>query len=290
MEPTEDQSTPSPRHARVAEAVTDKSTSETGGETTETGGDSTESTKSQSPDDKVICSIRMNNQGLDLLMHGRLQEARCAFVEASNLYGEAVYYPSYDVDAREFASNWVCIRSVVNSIAHSDSIKNNLKHIFLYGLRVGDEIDDSSSDDSDDRDTSTMKCDSIDVLRTTRIDWAISYNLGLVTQFLGLVTTNVWGMTYRADSFDRYEKLAQDVVAWYDGVAPLDAAILMLALHNNQGSIYRQLDVGYQVETYWGRMRSIINASKSLREHSICQTFVHNLTYLMRQRQPAAAA
>lgn len=187
------------RRLQNAEVCTDKSTSETG-ETTETG-DSTEMTKSESPDDKVVSSIRMNNHGLDHLMHGRLQEARQAFMEAHLMHQQASYNPSYDADAREYQNKWVNVKSIVDSISSSDEMKRAINHIFMFGLRIGEDIDDSS-DDSDGQEE-REKSESIDVLSTTRIDWAITFNLGLVSQFLGIVTTDVWGMTHRADAFDR---------------------------------------------------------------------------------------
>jgi hypothetical protein len=252
------------RLQQAAEICTNKSTAETASD----------------EDIRWTCSIRMNNLGLDHLMHGRLLDARSAFFEADNLYRQAPHVLTYDADAREYQSNWINVESIVDSIATSDEMTSTMCHIFLFGLRIGHAIDDM--DDSSD--------ENIDVLCTTRIDWAISYNLGLVTQLLGITTTDIWGMTYRADSFDRYEQLMLDVVAWYDGLAPLDAAILMMALHNNQGSIYLQLKVDYQVTAHWGRMRSILNASRPLQEHSICKTFLQNLAILMKGQESAAAA
>jgi hypothetical protein len=234
----------------------------------------------------------MNNLGLDHLMQGRLHEAWGYFFEANNLQCQASYLPRYnDNDPLEYQSIWVNVQSIVDSIATSDEMKRAMRNIFLFGLRIGGDIDDSYDSDDQEKECTTRKCAKVDILRTTRIDWATSYNLGLVTQLLGLITTDVWGMTLRADAFDRYEKLKLDVVAEYDGIAPVDAALLMMALYNNQGSIYRQLEVDYQVEAHWGRMRKIMNASRSLREHSICQTFLHNLGFLKREkRRPAAAA
>lgn len=239
--------------------------------------------------DVWTCSIHMNNLGLDHLMHGRLHDAWGYFFEANNLQRQASYLPRYNDSSLEYESIWVNVQSIVDSIATSYEMKRAMRNIFLFGLRIGDDIDDSY--DSDDQETECAKCAKVDILRTTRIDWATSYNMGLVTQLLGSITTGVWGMTLRADAFDRYEKLKLDVVAEYDGIAPVDAALLMMALYNNQGSIYRQLEVDYQVEAYWGRMRKIMNSSRSLREHSICQTFLHNLEFLAREeRRPAAAA
>lgn len=252
------------RLQQAAETCTNKSTAETASD----------------EDIRWTSSIRMNNLGLDHLMHGRLHDARSAFFEANNLYRQVPYVLTYDTDAREYQSNWINVESIVDSTATSDEMTSTMDHIFLFGLRIGDAIDDM--DDSGD--------ENIDILCTTRIDWAISYNLGLVTQLLGIITTDVWGMVYRADSFDRYEQLNLDVVAWYDGLAPLDAAILMMALHNNQGSIYLQLEVDYQVTAHWGRMRNILNASRPLQEHSICKTFLQNLAILMKGQECAAAA
>lgn len=232
-------------------------------------------------------SIHQNNVGIDHLGHGRLHEAWRAFEEANILERKASNLPTYD-DTPEYRSNWVCIRSMVDTIASCEGKQRNISCIFLYGLRIGNEINDSSSDDSGQETPYTHA--EIDVLRTPRIDWTISYNLGLTAQLLGIVNSGFVGMAHRADAFSNYTELTLDIVAWYDGLAPVDAALLMMAIHNNSGSIYRQLEVGYQVEAHWSRMRTIINASKSLREHSLCRTFRRNLEYLLKQRRPAAAA
>lgn len=241
------------------------------------------------PEEMLNRSINTNNFGLDHLQHGRLREAQRAFLEANRLHRHASYLPSYDADALEYQSHWISVRSIVDTLARTEEMKRTMGHVFLFGLSIGNSIEENSAN-GEVEEGSLCSRPQIDILCTTRIDWAITYNLGLVTQFLGIVTTNVWGTIYRADSFDLYEQLTQDIVAWYEGIAPLDAAILMMALHNNQGSIYRQLEVAYQVETYWGRMQSIMNASISLQEHSICETFLQNLAFLMKEQQNLAAA
>lgn len=237
--------------------------------------------------------IHTNNVGMDHLMHGRLSEARSLFFEAITLHLHASQHPTFDPDVREYESNWVDLRSIIDSITTDVEPRRTMSHIFMFGLKIGVEL--ASSDEEDDTTggshaASKTKSDRLDILRTTRIDWAISYNLGLVAQLLGVVTADVWGMIYRADSIDRYEKLMFDVVDWHDGQAPLDVAVLLLALRNNQGSMYRQLQVGYKMEAHWSRMRSIIHASRPLRSHPICQIFLQNIDFLVREQRPAAAA
>eukprot|EP00980_Cylindrotheca_fusiformis_P004786 scaffold1027_cov108-Cylindrotheca_fusiformis.AAC.5 len=246
--------------------------------------------KSTTTETMMVSCIRMNNEGLDHLIQGRLHEARSSFFQASDLHQHASHLPAYDPDAHEFKINWIHVQSSqVESTVTSHEMRRTIDCTFMYGMRIGDEIDDSSSFSNVDNEFSSA---NIAILRTTRIDWAIKYNLGLVAQLLGIVTiTKMAGMLFRAESFDRYEKLSLDVIAWYDGYAPLDAALLMMALHNNQGSIYYQMKVEYQVESYWGRIQRIMGASRCLQEHSICETFRKNLKHrLMVARLPAPAA
>eukprot|EP00980_Cylindrotheca_fusiformis_P004787 scaffold1027_cov108-Cylindrotheca_fusiformis.AAC.6 len=257
-------------------------------------------------EDVWLRCISTNNVGLNQLSHGRLKEARTFFFEASTLYLQASQDEddSHGGNAREYESNWINLRSADHSIAtntttsttSTDTTSNELEHvlnpIFLYGLKISpkrmeDETRSHSSNEDDVRITDVAE--TIDVLRTSRIDWAIRYNLGLVDQLLGAVTVDMSGMVYRANCFDLYEKLARDIVEWYSGVAPLDAAVLMLALRNNQGCMYRQLKVPHQVERYWNRMRRILDASKPIRTHPLCQIFLRNLNLLARE-DPAAAA
>eukprot|EP00980_Cylindrotheca_fusiformis_P004789 scaffold1027_cov108-Cylindrotheca_fusiformis.AAC.8 len=251
---------------------------------------------------RCICT---NNVGLNQLSHGRLKEARMSFLEASVLYQQASDRRDDDSDggnSREYECTWISLRSVDHSMATNTSTTSNneleqvLNPIFLYGLKIGaaliedDETSHSSSSNEDDV-RMTDVVENIDVLRTARIDWAIHYNLGLVDQLLGAISSDMSGMVYRADCFDRYEKLARDIVEWYDGIAPLDAAVLMLALHNNEGCMYRQLKVPHQVDACWNRMRKILNASDPLRSHPLCQVFLQNLELMAReQRLPPAPA
>lgn len=235
---------------------------------------------------RIRC-IQMNNLGLDHLLHGRLHKARSAFFAANNLVLHRAKF-FLDSDVRVYQSNWVDLHSTMSSVSDCDEETKQMMHsIFLFGLRIGDQVHDSNSSTVSNNNSKN----DLSAIHTTRIDWAIAYNLGLVAQLLGIVTTtDTGGMNYRIESFDRYEELAIDMVAWYDGLAPLDAAILMMALHNNQGSICRQLRLGHHVEVHWNRMRSILNASKSLRKLSICDTFMDNLEQLVVEQRPAAAA
>eukprot|EP00980_Cylindrotheca_fusiformis_P023238 scaffold10270_cov125-Cylindrotheca_fusiformis.AAC.5 len=233
-------------------------------------------------------SMQTNNYGLDHLIKGNLHEARDAFVEADRLNEIASYPYCGDDDGdeifQEYQSNWVNLQALVGSIGQNNEMKQTMNHLFLYGLRIGDPIHMA------DNDSSSTAIGKPEILWTSRMDWSIRFNLSLVTQFLGIVTSNVVAMTYRADSFDRYDLLASDVVAWYNGRAPLDAAILMMAVRNNQGSMYCQLRVVHQVEKYWVRMGRILNASRSLQAHTLCKTFVQNLTSFMNEQRGSAPA
>eukprot|EP00980_Cylindrotheca_fusiformis_P028092 scaffold22578_cov164-Cylindrotheca_fusiformis.AAC.18 len=249
-------------------------------------------------------SIHMNNHGLDQLIRGKLHEAWDAFSEADRLYQRASFLYCEDEDdchnSQEYLSDWVNVQLLVDSLGQNHEMKQTLNHLFLYGLRIREPIHMINNNCAN---TARGKQE---ILRTSNMDWSIRFNLSLVTQFLGIVTSNDIAMecradsfvtsndiamACRADSFDRYDLLAADVVAWYDGRAPLDAAILMMAVHNNQGSMYRQLQVVHQVEACWGRMGKILNASRSLQAHALCKTFIQNLTSFMNERTgPAPAA
>eukprot|EP00980_Cylindrotheca_fusiformis_P028091 scaffold22578_cov164-Cylindrotheca_fusiformis.AAC.17 len=235
-------------------------------------------------------SMQTNNHGLDLLISGKLHEARDVLSEADRLYQTASFLHCDDDDdcdsSQEYQSDWVNIRSLVDVIGQNNEMKQTLNHLFLYGLRIRDPIHIINKNNS----TNTANSKP-EILRTSRMDWSIRFNLSLVTQILGIVTSNGIAMVCRADSFDLYELLAADIVAWYDGRAPLDAAILVMAVYNNQGSMYRQLQVVHQVEAYWGRMGRILNSSRSLQAHPLCKTLMQNLTFLMNERTgPAPAA
>eukprot|EP00980_Cylindrotheca_fusiformis_P004785 scaffold1027_cov108-Cylindrotheca_fusiformis.AAC.4 len=244
--------------------------------------------------------IQLNNLGLDHLLQGRLHNAQHAFLEASQLHHFATKFQyAFDSDSRVYQNNWVNLQSTVNCIATDISnhnttseehvVRSHMQNMFLFGLRIGRQVDD---DDEDERMMNNGDDDNSAAITTTRIDWCIHYNLGLVTQFMGIIrrTDECGKLDYRVAAFDRYEKIAMDVEAWFEGMAPLDAAILMMALHNNQGSICRQLQLCDHVKVHWGRMQSIMNASKSLRKHNICHTFLDNLELLIQDTRPAAAA
>eukprot|EP00980_Cylindrotheca_fusiformis_P028090 scaffold22578_cov164-Cylindrotheca_fusiformis.AAC.16 len=238
--------------------------------------------------------IRRNNDGLDLLMHGRLHEAQSAFFDASNIHRRASYHPSYDADRREYQSHWTSVRHIVDAIATSEQMKRTMNHIFLFGLRIGGSICDNSrgeQQEGDDED-GQYSLSNIDVLCTARIDWTIGYNIGLVTQLLGIVTTNVWGTIYRANSIDGYEQLSNDIVAWYDGMAPLDAAVLMMALHNNQGTVkyfIHQETNGYLIVSHTHvstRRRSDESSFRAIAPSSLSRKDQH--VYNGKQLNPAA--
>jgi len=121
----------------------------------------------------------------------------------------------------------------------------------------------------------------------------VDFNLALASQLLGIITTDRQGMLCRALSFDAYEQVEHDIVDWYDddGFAPVPVAILVMVIHNNQGAMLCLLEVQYQVETDWGRVRRIWNrASHSLGRHFACGKFQQNLEYLVGTNKGTACA
>lgn len=224
-------------------------------------------------------SIQSNNSAIHCFLDGRLIQAHQLLLQSSRLQHQSFYDERNG--AQEYRCKWVegnLAASLANSSVMTLSGEQTrlVSHIFMRFLIIDYE---DIGNPHDIPHTAPMPPDVF----LCKLDWAVNYNLALMTQILGLLAPSTAAMTHRAASFELYEQVSLDMVDWFndDGYAPVSVAILIMAIYNNQGAMYCQLDVRLQIEKYWKHLRRIWNESAHLlKGKTYSQIFQNNLRWL----------
>lgn len=182
-------------------------------------------------------SIALNNQGVQSLLTGQLEEAVEFFREASEFNDEAAYespVEGYGV----YASQWISVSHLLEQItARSTRSAPCLAQISSSVLAIGNRLPkDSFISDMERR---SKVC-------VTRLDWIIEFNLATALQLCAMASSNSNDSIseindYLQESFDLYGEVAQDVLEWNNFSVTLDTAMFLMAVYGNQGAICAHL-------------------------------------------------
>jgi hypothetical protein len=227
-------------------------------------------------------STRLNNVGVDHLMHGRLDEAYAVLSLASKLNQEESYDSIAFEECGVYCNRWLSLSHVIDAIevATCQEGKETRLNIFPCCLSI-------EKREQEGKDEACIP----DELRnhavyTSRLDWIIEYNLALVAQLLGVI---YGGIPILAEAHHLYEQIGRDILEWYDYSATLDMALLLIAIYNNQGCIYHHMGIDDLASFYIDRVSTIYSGCANLGANPLCRTFVQNsLVFPKYECAPAA--